>query len=108
MLAIPPFWASSKNALLRANTKPPVELVVADLGGTENGNPLWRLVSTFKVEAYDTVPKVFYSVPSLIANDGVFCRNEQSAMGILQWQTMTLAEWHQPRRAPTFDTQCQR
>ena len=28
---IPPFWASSKNALLRANTKPPVELVVADL-----------------------------------------------------------------------------
>ena len=25
------FWASSKNALLRANTKPPVELVVADL-----------------------------------------------------------------------------
>ena len=31
MLAIPPFWASSKNALLRANTKPPVELVVADL-----------------------------------------------------------------------------
>ena len=33
MLAIPPFWASSKNALLRANTKPPVELVVADLDG---------------------------------------------------------------------------
>ena len=32
MLAIPPFWASSKKALLRANTKPPVELVVADLG----------------------------------------------------------------------------
>jgi len=31
VLAIPPFWASSKNALLRANTKPPVELVVADL-----------------------------------------------------------------------------
>ena len=31
MLAIPPFWASSKKALLRANTKPPVELVVADL-----------------------------------------------------------------------------
>ena len=30
VLAIPPFWASSKNALLRANTKPPVELVVAD------------------------------------------------------------------------------
>ena len=36
MLAIPPFWASSKNALLRANTKPPVELVVADFRiGTE-------------------------------------------------------------------------
>lgn len=48
------------------------------------------LVSTFKVEAYDTVPKVFYSVPSPIANDGVFCRNEQSDMGILQWQTMAL------------------
>ena len=31
VLAIPPFWASSKKALLRANTKPPVELVVADL-----------------------------------------------------------------------------
>ena len=30
VLAIPPFWASSKKALLRANTKPPVELVVAD------------------------------------------------------------------------------
>ena len=50
------------------------------------------LVSTFKVEAYDTVPKVFYSVPPPIANDGGFCRNEQSVMGILQWQTMTLAE----------------
>ena len=62
----------------------------------------------FKVQAYDTVPKAFYSVPSPMANDGAFCRNEQSAMGILQWQTMTLAEWHQPRRAPTFDTQCQR
>ena len=35
MLAIPPFWASSKNALLRANTKPPVELVVADLNKNE-------------------------------------------------------------------------
>ena len=35
MLAIPPFWASSKNALLRANTKPPVELVVADLDNSE-------------------------------------------------------------------------
>ena len=34
MLAIPPFWASSKKALLRANTKPPVELVVADLEKT--------------------------------------------------------------------------
>lgn len=33
VLAIPPFWASSKNALLRVNTKPPVELVVADLEG---------------------------------------------------------------------------
>ena len=50
------------------------------------------MVSTFEVEAYDTVPKVFYSVPSPMANDGAFCRNEQSAMGILQWQTMTLAE----------------
>ena len=71
-------------------------------------NPFWCLVSTFKVQAYDTVPKAFYSVPSPMANDGAFCRNEQSAMGILQWQTMTLAECHQPRRAPTFDTQCQR
>lgn len=31
VLAIPPFWVSSKKALLRANTKPPVELVVAHL-----------------------------------------------------------------------------
>ena len=31
VLAIPLFWASSKNALLRANTKPPVQLVVVDL-----------------------------------------------------------------------------
>ena len=31
MLATPPFWASSKKALLRANNKPPVELVVDDL-----------------------------------------------------------------------------
>lgn len=32
MLAIPPFWASSNIALWRANSKPPVELVVNDLG----------------------------------------------------------------------------
>ena len=31
VLAIPLFWASNKNALLRANTKPPVQLVVVDL-----------------------------------------------------------------------------
>ena len=31
MLAIPPFGASSNIALWRANIKPPVELVVADL-----------------------------------------------------------------------------
>ncbi len=31
MLATPPYWASSKKALIRANIKPPVELVVADL-----------------------------------------------------------------------------
>ena len=31
MLATPPFWASSNIALLRANIKPPVELVVGDL-----------------------------------------------------------------------------
>ena len=36
MLAIPPFWASSKKALLRANTKPPVELVVADFEQAED------------------------------------------------------------------------
>ena len=30
VLAIPPLWASSNNALMRANNKPPVELVVAD------------------------------------------------------------------------------
>ena len=45
MLAIPPFWASSKNALLRANTKPPVELVVADL---ENG---YSVINPAKVNA---------------------------------------------------------
>ena len=32
MLTIPPFGASSNIALWRANIKPPVELVVADLG----------------------------------------------------------------------------
>ena len=32
MLAIPPFGASSNIALWRANIKPPVELVVDDLG----------------------------------------------------------------------------
>jgi hypothetical protein len=31
MLAIPPFGASSNIALLRADNKPPVELVVANL-----------------------------------------------------------------------------
>jgi hypothetical protein len=31
MLATPPFGASSNIALLRANNKPPVELVVANL-----------------------------------------------------------------------------
>lgn len=31
MLAIPLFGASSNKALMRANTKPPVELVVDDL-----------------------------------------------------------------------------
>ena len=41
MLAIPPFWASSKKALLRANTKPPVELVVADL---ERRDAVWELM----------------------------------------------------------------
>ena len=29
----------------------------------------------------DTVAKAFYSVPSPMANDSAFCRNEQSAMG---------------------------
>jgi hypothetical protein len=31
VLAIPPFGASSKKALLKADIKPPVELVVDDL-----------------------------------------------------------------------------
>ena len=31
MLATPPFWASSNIALMRANSKPPLEVVVADL-----------------------------------------------------------------------------
>ena len=31
VFAIPPFWASSKKALLRANTKPPVELNIINL-----------------------------------------------------------------------------
>ena len=31
MLAIPPFWASSNIALWRANHKPPLEVVVANL-----------------------------------------------------------------------------
>lgn len=30
VLVTPPFWASSKKAIFRANNKPPVELVVAD------------------------------------------------------------------------------
>jgi len=33
VLAIPPFGASSNIALMRANNKPPVELVVDDLNG---------------------------------------------------------------------------
>ena len=37
VLAIPLFWASSKNALLRANTKPPVQLVVVDFSKTFHG-----------------------------------------------------------------------
>ena len=31
MLATPPFWASSNIALMRANSKPPLEVVVAEL-----------------------------------------------------------------------------
>ena len=31
MLATPPFWASSNIALMRANSKPPLEVVVANL-----------------------------------------------------------------------------
>ena len=37
VLATPPFGASSNKALLRANIKPPVELVVADLEILMNG-----------------------------------------------------------------------
>ena len=42
----------------------------------QSSDPTMTLVFTFKVEAYDTVPRVFYSVPSPIENDGVFCQNE--------------------------------
>ena len=40
MLAIPPFGASSNIALMRANDKPPVELVVDDL------DPFYKLLIT--------------------------------------------------------------
>lgn len=40
MLAIPRFGASSNIALMRANTKPPVELVVDDLEVLKNGDGL--------------------------------------------------------------------
>ena len=49
-LAIPPFWASSKKALLRANTKPPVELVVADFDGSSQAGEtkeVCKIVSAF-------------------------------------------------------------
>ena len=50
MLAIPPFWASSKKALLRANTKPPVELVVADLEGWESLIAIELKIGKFEAE----------------------------------------------------------
>lgn len=70
MLAIPPFWASSKNALLRANTKPPVELVVADLfyvGCSRAKKELTVFVSADKVKSYkqqfiDTFSKMGFEV----------------------------------------------
>ena len=43
MLATPPFWASSNIALMRANSKPPLEVVVADLG-------IQELFRTLKIE----------------------------------------------------------
>ena len=53
MLATPPFWASSKKALLRANNKPPVELVVDDLilhNGSENKLDLYKYKNTKKIQ----------------------------------------------------------
>ena len=44
MLATPPFGASSNKALLRANIKPPVELVVADLAYTEYRRTGWKCI----------------------------------------------------------------
>ena len=43
MLATPPFGASSNKALLRANIKPPVELVVADLDEKSKKNYIKEL-----------------------------------------------------------------
>ena len=71
-----------------------------DAGEAEE--PCFSLLNAKKALSEENIPS------DKVLSEGAFCRNEQSAMGILQWQTMTLAEWHQPRRAPTFDTQCQR
>lgn len=71
-----------------------------DAGEAEE--PCFSLLNAKKALSEENIPS------DKVLSEGAFCRNEQSAMEILQWQTMTLAEWHQPRRAPTFDTQCQR
>ena len=47
MLVTPPFGASSNIALWRAYSKPPVELVVADLEKTEFYQPSNSMVGIF-------------------------------------------------------------
>ncbi len=51
MLVTPPFGASSKTALWRAYSKPPVELVVADLH-THGIVRQWRLLSRLHKAKY--------------------------------------------------------
>jgi len=56
MLATPPFGASSNIALWRANNKPPVELVVADL---ELVTSIASLYFCRKMLAYFHLPFIF-------------------------------------------------
>ena len=58
VLAIPPFGASSNNGLWRAKDKPPVELVVANLGTGHD----WTTLPTVFVLYYQKMKLVFVKI----------------------------------------------